>query len=681
MASIPLLAVAIAIALGAALGVVNGVIVAWGRVPAVVVTLGTLAIYRGVLVDLSGAKTVTTDSLPQWLIDLPLVNVAPIGGLDIRALFILALVIVIVFQVGTTYLSFARRFYAIGSNPEAAQLIGLPIKGVVFAAFVICGALSGLGGFMLLARFGNITVEAGRGLELSVVAAVVVGGVNVFGGSGTVSGAMLGAVMIGTLEQSLFRLGISEFWLDAVLGLLILLAVASDAGHPAAPAPALGRRGVEAGHEGSGVGFRERRVAVMSALERLKGWETMMLALLVAIVVFNSVGSPYFLSVGNFVNLFQLSIEKSIVALTMALIIIGGEIDLSVASVMGLSACVMAWTFHQGAPMPLAILIALAAGILAGLNNAFWIARVGLPSLAVTLAGLIGYRGIARILLEDRAIGGFPAWFNTLGQQALIGPLTAAISIFFVLFRLLCNCAARLCFRSSRLCRGQQRSGGALFRRAGRIGQGELVRRLCFCGGARGNPLCRATGICARRHGGGLRARRHHRRAFGRGQHFRRQGQPGRRRPRAACNLEPSQRNGACRHHRQHPELRDRGASHPLGIDPEYVARPKQQMERERNVTKLLMGAAALAMLAALPQGALAQDATATPGQAVSAVLLPKFLGILPFDQAHKGAEEAAKELRRIRQRSSSSVRRRRTASPDRSKSSPTPRPRASRRS
>ena len=138
-----------------------GVIVAWGRVPAVVVTLGTLAIYRGVLVDLSGAKTVTTDSLPQWLIDLPLVNVVPIGSLDIRALFMLALVIVVVFQIGTTYLSFARRFYAIGSNPEAAQLIGLPMKGVVFLAFVICGALSGLGGFMLLARFGNITVEAG----------------------------------------------------------------------------------------------------------------------------------------------------------------------------------------------------------------------------------------------------------------------------------------------------------------------------------------------------------------------------------------------------------------------------------------------------------------------------------------------------------------------------------------
>jgi rhamnose transport system permease protein len=172
----------------------------------------------------------------------------------------------------------------------------------------------------------------------------------------------------------------------------------------------------------------------MSELGLLKRWETMMLALLIAIVALNSLASPYFLNVGNLVNLFQLSIEKSIVALTMALVIIGGEIDLSVASVMGLAACVMAWTFHEGAPMPLAVLLALAAGVLAGLNNAFWIAKVGLPSLAVTLAGLIGYRGVARILLEDRAIGGFPDWFDTLGQQALVGPLTAAIVMFFLLF-------------------------------------------------------------------------------------------------------------------------------------------------------------------------------------------------------------------------------------------------------
>jgi len=225
----PLLVVGIAMALGAAMGMLNGALVAWGRVPSIIVTLGTLAIYRGMLVDFSGAKTVTTDSLPAWLVDLPRLNVVPIGDLDIRAMTVVALAIVVIFQLATAYLNAGRRFYAIGSNPDAAQLIGLPVSRIVFTAFVVSGALSGLAGFMTLARFGNITVENGRGLELQVVAAVVVGGVNIFGGSGTVIGALLGAVMIGTLEQSLLRLQISQFWLDALLGLLILLAVASDA--------------------------------------------------------------------------------------------------------------------------------------------------------------------------------------------------------------------------------------------------------------------------------------------------------------------------------------------------------------------------------------------------------------------------------------------------------------------
>jgi rhamnose transport system permease protein len=225
----PLLAILTAVALGGVMGVVNGALVAWGRIPSIIVTLGTLAIYRGILVDLSGAKTVTTDSLPAWLINLPRLNLLSIAGLDVPALFMLALAMVLIFQIGTSYLTLGRRLYAVGSNPDAAVLIGLPVRSLVFVAFVLSGALAGLAGFVTLARFGNITVEAGRGLELQVVAAVVVGGVNIFGGSGTVMGAMLGAIMIGTLEQSLFRLQISEFWRDAVLGLLILLAVATDA--------------------------------------------------------------------------------------------------------------------------------------------------------------------------------------------------------------------------------------------------------------------------------------------------------------------------------------------------------------------------------------------------------------------------------------------------------------------
>lgn len=172
----------------------------------------------------------------------------------------------------------------------------------------------------------------------------------------------------------------------------------------------------------------------MTALSRLRGWEGLLLLVLIAIIAMNVTRSPFYLGVGNIVNLFQLSIEKIIVALIMTLIIINGEIDLSVASVMGLAACVLAWLFQHGAPVPVAILAALLSGLAAGLFNGFWVAYIGLPSLAVTLAGLIGYRGIARILVEDRAIGGFPLWFNTLGQQPLLGPLTISIVIFAVLF-------------------------------------------------------------------------------------------------------------------------------------------------------------------------------------------------------------------------------------------------------
>jgi rhamnose transport system permease protein len=225
----PIVAVAIAVAMGAAMGAVNGVLVAWGRVPPIIVTLGTLAIYRGILVETFGGMVITTDKLPGWLIDLPRLTLFNIGGLDIRAMVLLAVVVVIAFHLATTYLNFGRQFYALGSNPDAAELIGLPKERIIFTAFLLSGALSGLAGFMFLGRFGNITVQAGNGLELQSVAAVVVGAVNIFGGSGTVIGAMLGGVIIGTLDQSLLRLQISEFWRDAVLGLLILLAVTSDA--------------------------------------------------------------------------------------------------------------------------------------------------------------------------------------------------------------------------------------------------------------------------------------------------------------------------------------------------------------------------------------------------------------------------------------------------------------------
>ena len=215
--------------MGLVLGSINGLIVAYGGVPAIITTLGTLALYRVVLVEFSGAKTVTTADLPNWLNDVPSATVLSAGGYDLRLMVAIALLVALLGQLTLRYLPFGRRLYAIGSNPEAARTAGLPVQRTVFTAFAICGALSGLAGFMFLVRFGNITVTAAQGLELQVVAAVVVGGVNIFGGSGSMIGALLGVLLIETLQQSLLRwAGLSEFVKDAILGLLILIAVTAD---------------------------------------------------------------------------------------------------------------------------------------------------------------------------------------------------------------------------------------------------------------------------------------------------------------------------------------------------------------------------------------------------------------------------------------------------------------------
>lgn len=168
-------------------------------------------------------------------------------------------------------------------------------------------------------------------------------------------------------------------------------------------------------------------------VQRLKSWEGFLLVVLIATVLFNSSLAPQYLQLNNWINLFQLSIEKIIVALMMAFIIINAEIDLSVASVMGLTAGILAWSFHSGLPFGAALALALAVGVLAGAFNGFWIAYVGLPSLVVTLATMIMFRGGARIFMEDKSYGEFPAWFNHLGQESLLGTVPFAIILFFLL--------------------------------------------------------------------------------------------------------------------------------------------------------------------------------------------------------------------------------------------------------
>ncbi|MCZ8152844.1 MAG: ABC transporter permease [Rhodobacteraceae bacterium] len=165
----------------------------------------------------------------------------------------------------------------------------------------------------------------------------------------------------------------------------------------------------------------------------LRSWEGGLLVVFLATLALNVSFAPEFLTVQNQINLFQLSVEKIIVALVMTLIIINAEIDLSVASVMGLAAVVFAYLLNQGWGGGSAALACLLVGLVAGLFNAVLVAKVGIPSLVVTLAMMIGYRGFSRVIVQDTSLGNFPAWVTDLGQKGLIGPLPLSLVLFFVL--------------------------------------------------------------------------------------------------------------------------------------------------------------------------------------------------------------------------------------------------------
>ena len=210
---LPVVALLAGIGLGAALGMINGLLVSVGRVPSLIVTLGTLALYRSTLVAYpAGTKNVVTNDLPQWILDLGRMQLFSIGEFNIRPVVAGGLAIFIIFQLVTSYLRFGRRLYAIGSNPEAARVGGLPSDRIVLLAFIICGAMAGLAGFMYLVRYGDLTPAAAQGMELQVIAAAVVGGVSINGGSGTMIGALLGAVMINLLQQSLPRWQVIRYY-------------------------------------------------------------------------------------------------------------------------------------------------------------------------------------------------------------------------------------------------------------------------------------------------------------------------------------------------------------------------------------------------------------------------------------------------------------------------------------
>ena len=213
----------LAIAMGAACGLLNGFLTTWGQVPALVVTLGMLYAYRGLAFLWTNGRQINAETLPESFL-----NIGTGTVLGVPYLVVIALVVVV--AVGQWLRDFraGRELYAIGSNPEGARLAGVRADRRVLTAFVLAGALAGLGGALFTARFATVDATAGTGYELTVIAGAVVGGVAIFGGTGSVYGAALGALLLQTITSSLIVLRVEAFWQQAAIGALLLIAIAFD---------------------------------------------------------------------------------------------------------------------------------------------------------------------------------------------------------------------------------------------------------------------------------------------------------------------------------------------------------------------------------------------------------------------------------------------------------------------
>jgi rhamnose transport system permease protein len=205
---------------GTVLGCGNALLVAVFRIPAIVATLGTLAVYRGGILVYAGGRQISATVLPDSYGQLVEVRI-----LGVPLLVWMAVLITIGFGLMMRFTRTGRNLYALGSNPEGARFAGIDERKHVALAFVICGLLSGLVGVLWGARFGTVDAVIAQQLNLQAISAVVVGGVSIFGGSGSVYGAAIGAVIFAVLQNGVQLLGINQFWLQAVVGAAILVTV------------------------------------------------------------------------------------------------------------------------------------------------------------------------------------------------------------------------------------------------------------------------------------------------------------------------------------------------------------------------------------------------------------------------------------------------------------------------
>ena len=214
------LLILVALLMGMLLGAINGLLVWWLDIPAIVVTLGTMTIFRGMAFVESGGAWVNAHEMSPAFLELPRTVLLGLPVLSWAAILAIVLAAVLFTRTGL-----GRAFYATGGNAVAAVYAGIDIGKTRFLAFVLSGTVAGLCGYLWVSRYAVAYVDVASGFELDTIAACVIGGVSTIGGVGTVGGVVLGALFLGIIKNALPVIGISPFWQMAISGGVIVIAV------------------------------------------------------------------------------------------------------------------------------------------------------------------------------------------------------------------------------------------------------------------------------------------------------------------------------------------------------------------------------------------------------------------------------------------------------------------------
>ena len=390
---------------GGIIGLANGLLVAYGRIPAIVTTLGMASILKGSLILSTGGR---------WIYGLPpgfAISRTSLLGVPVP-IFTLIL-FGVAFALWLKYSAKGRELYAVGGNAEAARLSGISERQVTIQVFVMNGLLVGLAAILYATNFTAIQSNVAPGFELTVITATVIGGVSILGGTGNVVGALLGALLLQTIGTALVFLHIRAEWFLTVQGSLILLTILLDVFRRRQTSGAAVISGGGSGQAASPGFFRLRWLSLQ---------EVVLGAVLVLAVIALSFLSDRFLTPANLLNQTRFLTEVALLAVPMTFVIIMGGIDLSVGSIVAFSAVLLGFSWLVlGFPLWLAVLVGIAGGTLAGYLNGLVIVYLGVPPLIVTLATLAIFRGLAYGISESRSFNGFPDAFAFWGSGEIAG--------------------------------------------------------------------------------------------------------------------------------------------------------------------------------------------------------------------------------------------------------------------